>query len=42
MPETVNTYARLKERAADYQKRYGMEPDLYGANYYEGVYVIAE
>jgi branched-chain amino acid transport system substrate-binding protein len=31
-----------KQFAADYQKRYGMEPDLYGANYYEGVYIIAE
>lgn len=31
-----------KQFAADYQKRYGMEPDIYAANYYEGTYLIAE
>ncbi|HYM04374.1 MAG TPA: ABC transporter substrate-binding protein [Stellaceae bacterium] len=31
-----------KQFAADYKKRYGTDPDFYAANYYEGVYVIAE
>jgi branched-chain amino acid transport system substrate-binding protein len=31
-----------KQFAADYKKRYGNDPDFYAANYYEGVYVIAE
>jgi branched-chain amino acid transport system substrate-binding protein len=31
-----------KQFAADYQKRYGVEPDFYAANYYEATYVIAE
>ncbi len=31
-----------KQFAADYKKRYGEDPDFYAANYYEGVYVIAE
>ena len=31
-----------KTFAADYKKRYGTDPDIYSANYYEGTYVIAE
>jgi branched-chain amino acid transport system substrate-binding protein len=31
-----------KTFAADYKKRYGADPDIYSANYYEGTYVIAE
>jgi len=31
-----------KQFATDYKKRYGTDPDFYAANYYEGVYVIAE
>ena len=31
-----------KQFAADYKKRYNMEPDIYAANYYEGTYLIAE
>lgn len=28
--------------AADYQKRYGAAPEFFAANYYEGIYIIAE
>jgi branched-chain amino acid transport system substrate-binding protein len=28
--------------ATDFEKRYGEKPDFYAANYYEGVYMIAE
>jgi branched-chain amino acid transport system substrate-binding protein len=31
-----------KQFATDYNRRYGEDPDFYAANYYEGVYVIAE
>jgi branched-chain amino acid transport system substrate-binding protein len=31
-----------KQFAADYKKRYGVDPDFYAANYYENTYVIAE
>ncbi|MGA0795088.1 MAG: ABC transporter substrate-binding protein [Quisquiliibacterium sp.] len=31
-----------KAFAEGYEKRYGKKPDFYAANYYEGVYVIAE
>lgn len=31
-----------KQFATDYEKRYGTKPDFYAANYYEGVYMIAE
>lgn len=31
-----------KQFAADYEKRNGKAPDFYAANYYEGVYMIAE
>ncbi len=31
-----------KRFATEYKKRYGTDPDFYAANYYEGVYVIAE
>jgi branched-chain amino acid transport system substrate-binding protein len=31
-----------KQFAADYKKRYGTEPGIYAANYYEGTYLIAE
>jgi branched-chain amino acid transport system substrate-binding protein len=31
-----------KTFATDYKKRYGADPDIYSANYYEGTYVIAE
>ncbi len=31
-----------KRFAEEYKKRYGVDPDFYAANYYEGVYVIAE
>ncbi len=28
--------------AADYRKKYGDNPEVYAANYYEGIYIIAE
>jgi branched-chain amino acid transport system substrate-binding protein len=31
-----------KQFATDYEKRHGSKPDFYAANYYEGVYMIAE
>ncbi len=31
-----------KQFADGYKKKYGVDPDFYAANYYEGVYIIAE
>ena len=36
------TDAWSKQFAAEYEKRNGKAPDFYAANYYEGVYMIAE
>jgi branched-chain amino acid transport system substrate-binding protein len=30
-----------REFAAAYKKKYGEDPEIYGANYYEGVYILA-
>jgi branched-chain amino acid transport system substrate-binding protein len=31
-----------KQFADGYKKKYGLDPDFYAANYYEGIYIIAE
>ncbi|KRT64936.1 MAG: exported protein of unknown function, partial [Candidatus Rokubacteria bacterium CSP1-6] len=39
-PEGGDKWTR--DFAAAYKKKYGEDPEIYAANYYEGVYILAE